>query len=368
MHLFSRFIEGIRQYDWILTSAVVLLMAIGLSAVYSIDLSRGGDVVLTPRQGLSMILGFACMWIFGGIHRTTYRRTAPYIFIFSFLLLAAVLIFGSTIRGTTGWFRLGGFSFQPVEFAKIALILFTAYLIERHARRFERLEFFLGTLLSTGLVMGLVLLQPDTGSALVLAGIWFGMFALTRTRRRYIFGIIGVGAIAAVLAWFFLLAPYQKDRILTFVHGGNLEADASYNLEQSIIAIGSGQVTGRGLGFGSQSQLHFLPEAQTDFIFAAIGEELGFLGAVILLGLFCVIIGRLLWLSTRASDDFEAYTLIGIAVLFGLHLAINVLGVLRLLPLTGIPLPFVSYGGSSLIMSCVVIGVAQSMARSRKRS
>lgn len=365
--MFSRLFHEIRQHDWILTCSVVLLMAIGLAAVYSIDLSRGGALVLTPRQAIAMGGGFVALWLFGSIHRTSYRRTAPYLYVAAVVLLLAVLIFGTTIRGTTGWFRFAGFSFQPVEFAKIALILFTAYLIHRHARRFERMEFFIGTILGAGLLMGLVLLQPDTGSALVLAGLWFGVFALTRTRRRYVIGVVGVGIVLSVISWFFLLAPYQKDRVIAFIHGGDVEADASYNLEQSIIAIGSGQLTGQGLGLGSQSQLHFLPEAQTDFIFAAIGEELGFIGAVTVIILFCTIIGRLLWLATQASDDFEAYTLIGIAVLFGLHLIINVGGVLRLLPLTGIPLPFVSYGGSSLVMSCFLIGVAQSMARSVKR-
>ncbi len=356
-----------RHHDWVLTGSVILLMAIGLSAVYSIDLSRGGELVLTIRQALAIGVGCIAIWVFGSIHRTSYRRTAPYVYIIAVILLFSVLLFGTTIRGTTGWFRLAGFSFQPVEFAKIALILFTAYLIYRHARRVEKIEFFLGTLLSAGLLVGLVLLQPDTGSALILAGIWFGVFALTRTRTRYIISVIGTSVLLAIAAWFFFLAPYQKDRVIAFVYGNSIEADASYNLEQSIIAIGSGRLTGQGLGLGSQSQLHFLPEAQTDFIFAAIGEELGFVGAAIVIALFSVIIGRLLWLATRVGDDFEAYTLIGIAVLFGLHLVINVGGVLRLLPLTGIPLPFVSYGGSSLVMSSFVVGIAQSMAGSAKR-
>ncbi len=367
MRTIARFFETFRHHDWVLTITTVLLTAIGLSAIYSIDLSRGGPLVLTPRQVVAASLGILLIFLFGSIHVSIYRRSAKLWYVVALILLAAVLIFGTTIRGTTGWFRVAGVSFQPVEFAKIALILFLAFLIHRHARQFDRIEFLLSTLLAMAILAGFVLLQPDTGSALILAAIWFGMFALTKTRPRYLLGVIFGGVALAGIAWLFVLAPYQKDRVWAFLQPGAETTNAGYNLEQSIIAIGSGQFTGRGLGSGSQSQLHFLPEAQTDFIFAAIGEELGFVGAFAVVILFVILIGRLFFIATKATDDFEAYVVIGIAILLFVHCFINIGGVLRLLPLTGVTLPFLSYGGSSLLMNFLLLGIAQSIASRRER-
>jgi rod shape determining protein RodA len=209
------------------------------------------------------------------------------------------------------------------------------------------------------------MLQPDLGSSLIIASIWMGIMILLGARRSYIIGIFLLGAIVSVFAWFFLLQTYQKERVLTFLNPERDPLGQGYNSTQAIIAIGSGKLFGRGLGFGSQSQLRFLPEAQTDFIFTVIGEELGLAGISALLFLFFLILYRLIRIVRRTNDDFVAVTVSGIAILFFVQFFVNVGANLGLLPITGVPLPFVSYGGSSLMMNLLLIGVAESMVEKR---
>ncbi len=357
-----------REYDWVLPGVIFLLTIIGLSGIYSIDLSRGGALTYFPKQVMAACIGLGVFFVAGHIHTTVYRSTAKLWYLGAIVLLVSVLFFGQTVRGTTGWFRIAGLSFQPVELAKVALILFLGFLITRHGRQFDRPQFVLGTGLSTLLMVGLILLQPDLGSAVIVSGIWFGMLCLTRTKKWYIAAIVFSGVFVFLIGWFFVFAPYQKDRILTFLHPAADASDAGYNLEQSIIAIGSGRWFGRGLGFGSQSQLHFLPEAQTDFIFAAIAEELGFVGVGVVLFLYTVLLIRLLLIALRSTDDFGAYVTSGIALFFFIELLINIGGVLRLLPLTGVTLPFLSYGGSSLIINFFLVGIAESISRNSQQA
>ena len=269
------------------------------------------------------------------------------------------------IRGTRGWFNFGGFSFQPVEAAKVGVILILAYIVYHFGRRYERPLFFFGSGIVTLLVIGLVMLQPDFGSSVIIGSIWFGIMLLIGARRSFLIGfILGVMALS-VVAWFFLLHPYQKERVLTFINPDRDPLGQGYNSTQAIIAIGAGKFTGRGLGFGSQSQLRFLPEAQTDFIFTVIGEELGMAGVIALLILYSTILYRLISIVQRANDDFIAVTVSGITILFFVQFFVNVGANIGILPITGVPLPFVSYGGSSIIVNLFLVGVAESMVEKR---
>ena len=207
-----------------------------------------------------------------------WRYLAKWWYLFSALLLFSVLFLGEVIRGTRGWFSVFGFSFQPVEMAKIGLILMLAYIVSRFGRRFDRPLFFFGTGIVTLVLIGLVMLQPDLGSAFLLGAIWFGMIWAVGARRLYMAGFVVLMVFLSIIAWFFFLQDYQKDRVANFINPGRDPLDSGYNIVQSTIAIGAGQLFGRGLGFGSQSQLRFLPEAQTDFVFSVIGEELGLAG------------------------------------------------------------------------------------------
>lgn len=354
-----------RSFDWPLFIATMLLCAVGMAAVYSIDLSRGVELIYLRKQLIAFGIGFVLLFLAAFTQYSFFRAHAKIFYGFCLLLLVAVLIFGRNIRGTTGWFNLGGFSFQPVELAKLGVIVILSYIISNFGRRFERPLFFFGTMVITGLAMGLVMLQPDFGSAVILGSIWFGLMLLVGARKKFIVGLLVAGVIGAIFAWFFLFQDYQKERVLTFIDPSRDALDSGYNITQAMIAIGSGQWWGRGLGFGSQSQLRFLPEAQTDFVFSAIGEELGFAGALFTVMLFVVVLWRLLVIVKRTDDDFAASIASGIAIVLFAQFTINVGANLGLLPITGVTLPFVSYGGSSLMINLLMIGVAESLVVKR---
>ncbi len=353
------------NFDWALFASVLSLITIGIAAIYSVDLSHGGELVNFKKQLLALGLGTILLFWAASRQVGFFRSYAKWMYFACLILLLSVIFFGTTIRGTRGWFAVAGFSFQPVEVAKWGVILMLAYVVSRFGRRFERPLFFFGTGFLTLLAIGLVMLQPDLGSSLVLGFIWFGEMLLVKARKLYIFSLLGAGLVFVVFSWVFLFAPYQKDRVLTFIDAGRDPLGAGYNTTQAAIAIGSGQVLGRGLGFGSQSQLRFLPEAQTDFVFSVIGEELGLAGASIVLLLFAIMLWRLLQIVRATDDDFSATAVSGVALVFFCQLIVNIGANLGLLPVTGITLPFVSYGGSSLMINLLMIGMVESMAKKK---
>ncbi|MFA6427116.1 MAG: rod shape-determining protein RodA [Candidatus Magasanikbacteria bacterium] len=353
-----------RKFDWVLFLTALVLSLVGLAAIYSVDLSRGEELNFSSSQIIALCLGIAICFVAFQFHISFYESTARFAYLASLILLISVLLFGVTVRGTTGWFRLFGFSFQPAEFAKVALVLFLAWRIERQGRRFEKWQFVVATFVMTLILVGLILLQPDLGSSSILLFTWFGLLLVVGTKRRYIIGIVVAALAVAAIGWVFLFKDYQKERVLTFINPERDPLGSGYNVTQSIIAIGAGQLRGRGLGFGSQSQLHFLPEAQTDFIFSVIGEELGFVGSAIVLTLFSILVWRIVRIAEHSRSDFCSYVVVGIAFVFFFQIVVNMGAALGLLPVTGVTLPFLSYGGSSLIMNFLLIGIAQSAARS----
>ncbi|MBI5728163.1 MAG: rod shape-determining protein RodA [Candidatus Magasanikbacteria bacterium] len=356
-----------RQFDWLLLIFVAILASVGLATIYSIDLSRGGSTYLST-QLVAIILGLVLIVAAGSVHVTVYQSLAKFFYVSALALLTAVLFFGQTVRGTKGWFRLAGFSFQPAEFAKVALILLLAYLVGRHGRRFDRPHFFIASGLLTFFIVLLIILQPDLGSAIVLLGVWSAIAAITAQKRWYLLLFLVGFLTVAGLGWFFFLREYQKDRLLAFIHPNDPTCAESicYNVRQSLIAIGAGQVSGRGLGFGSQSQLHFLPEAQTDFIFSVVAEELGLVGVSAVFILYGLIFWRLLRIVRLARDDFGAYTVFGIVAFLSIQSVLNLGAATGLLPVTGLTLPFLSAGGSSFVMNCLLIGIAESVGRSER--
>lgn len=350
-----------RSFDWPLFTAVILLVLMGMAAVYSVDLSRGSNLFFFKKQLLALSIGVVFLFVAATSQHTLWRYVAKWWYLFSLLLMAVVLIFGQTIRGTKGWFNLVGFSFQPVEMAKVGLILMIAYIISRFGRRFDKPLFFFGTGIVAFLLLGLTMMQPDLGSAVLLGAIWFGMVWAVGARRLYLVLLTVVIILLAVTGWFFFLKDYQKDRLANFIDPGRDPLGSGYNVTQSIIAVGAGKLFGRGLGFGSQSQLRFLPEAQTDFVFSVIGEELGLAGVVAMLVLFALVFWRLLLIIQKSDDDFVAATATGILILFFAQLITNLGANLGLLPITGVTLPFVSYGGSSLVINLLLVGILESM-------
>lgn len=354
-----------RSFDWVLFIATLFLSTLGLAAIYSVDLSRGEGLFYFKKQILSLLIGVIFCLGASVVRFTFYRSYAKHIYYITLAVLVTVLLAGTTIRGTRGWFIVGGMSIQPVEFAKISVILILAYVMYHFGRRYDRALFFFGTAAIAGLAAILVLFQPDLGSALIIGSLWFALMLLMGARKLFILGLLGALVLFSIFAWSFLLKPYQKDRIRIFINPERDPLVTGYNINQAIIAVGAGQFLGRGLGFGSQSQLRFLPEAQTDFVFSVIAEELGFAGVFLLVGLYAIIMLRIVRLASRASDEFVAVTLSGAAILFFIQFFINVGGNTGLLPLTGVPLPFVSYGGSSLIANLLLIGIAESMVEKK---
>ena len=357
--------EYLRRFDWMLFGASAFLAVFGLAVIYGTSLGAGeaaADLGLFWRQAGFVALGAALAITLPAFDYRLLSGSAKLLYALSAVLLAVVLFFGSTVRGTTGWLGLFGFGIQPVELVKLLLIVFLA----RHFSDYARGSRAWRTVILSGLAFAgvflLVLAQPDLGSALLLFAIWFAMLVMSGLSRRHILSLLALFAFVGVIAWSFFLAPYQKDRITSFLDPDYDPLGRGYNVSQSVIAVGSGGVFGKGLGYGSQSQLRFLPERQTDFIFSSAAEELGLVGVVLLLSLFGVLFYRCYVLAAGAPDGFTAFLVIGIAASLAAELIINIGGAIRLLPLTGVTLPFVSYGGSSLLVKFLMVGVLESVA------
>lgn len=350
-----------RNIDWPLAAGVLGAIILGSLAIISVDLSRG-SFYLTQHQLISLVLGLGAAAFLARLHPEVFRSSSRWWYFLGLGLLVAVLVVGQVVRGTKGWFELAGFSFQPVEFVKVAVVLVLARIIDRRGRSFRTALFFFGTALVVLAPAALVLKQPDLGSALVILGLWFWMVLFVGTRRTFLLFLVMATLAVGLTGWFVFLKPYQKERLISFVDPGRDPLGAGYNVQQAIIAVGSGNFLGRGFGYGSQNQLNFVPERQTDFVFSVIGEELGFLGVLALFACYTVVGWRLIARALRARDDFSLALLIGIFGLWLVQVVVNLGGTLGMLPVTGITLPFVSYGGSSLIMNLVLLGIAESVA------
>lgn len=351
-------------FDWWLAAAVFLLSLFGLAAIYSVGLGRPDSHLLDfKKQIIFLIVGLGLMILASRFSYTFYRAASRSFYTFCLLLLLGVLFFGTAIRGTKGWFVWGGMSFQPVELMKAGLILLLAFFASRRARSFSTLNFFAGSAFYAALAAILVILQPDFGSTLLLILVWFSLILISGTKKKYLIMLFFVLCSLFMVSWFFLFKDYQKERLLIFLNPERDPLGRGYNITQSIIAVGSGEFMGRGLGFGSQSQLRFLPETQTDFIFAVVAEEMGFVGASLIIALFALLFWRLIKLAQASRDDFVLFTSLGILAVFFWQFFINIGMNLGLLPIAGLTLPFMSAGGSSLLVNFLLIGIAQSLAR-----
>lgn len=349
--------------DWVLFFSVLTLLLLGLAAIYSVDLSRNaGDLLNVKKQTIALVIGLVIACIFALSNYKMFESYHVIIYSIGILLLIAVLFFGHTIRGSRGWFILGPVSFQPVEFVKLSVIISLSTYFSKRARRFFGWKEFLESLAIVLLPVGITLLQPDFGSACVLLGIWFVMTLFAGMPIKQFVVLFSSSLFLLLMGWFVFFADYQKARIMTFFDPTKDPLGQGYNVAQAIIAIGAGGLFGRGLGFGTQSQLKFLPESQTDFIFAVIAEELGFIGVTILLCAIGFFVWRIFRLARLSHDSFTSFILLGIVSVIFLQVFVNVGMNLGIFPVTGIGLPFVSYGGSSLVFFLSMIGIAESVA------
>jgi rod shape determining protein RodA len=352
----------LRSLDWLLNLAVFTLLLFGLAAIYSVALSQEGSGFLTiQKQLIAAAVGVVLYILIASFNYRQLRNYAILFYVVGVVLLVGVLFFGATIRGTTGWYELGFFNFQPVEFMKLAAAVALATYFSQRARK------TLGwrEVLESGAIIGvpfvLTVIQPDFGSAMLLLGMWGVLILFAGIRMSHLAVLISAGGVMSVIAWFFLLADYQKARLMTFVDPSLDPLGQGYNVRQAIIAVGAGGWFGRGLGFGSQSHLKFLPESQTDFIFAVVAEELGFIGVTLVIMAFGLLFYRIYTHTKRAKDDFSSFLLLAVGTILFLQFFVNVGMNLGLLPVTGLGLPLVSYGGSSLVMVFVLLGIVQSI-------
>ncbi len=347
--------------DLLLVAAVLALTGFGAVMVFSAGAvfaakTYGDWTYFLKREAIYAGAGLLAFLVSSRLDYSVYRKiTYPLLFL-AVALLAAVLKLGPAINGAVRWFRLGPLSFQPSELAKFALALYLAVLLVRKAEKVRDFSMgFLPPLLMTGVFLGLLLKQPDLGTAVIIGVTALGLLFVAGTRTSYI--LLSV-LIAAPVGWkvFITGESWRMKRLLAFLYPWQYRRDTGYQLYESLISVGSGGVWGQGLGQGHQ-KLFFLPEAHTDFILAVVGEELGLVGMLAVLATFAVLVWRGLRASIRARDPYGCYLAFGITCLFGLQTIVNMCVVLGLLPTKGLPLPFVSYGGTSLVMSLFMAGV-----------
>ncbi|HET7713934.1 MAG TPA: rod shape-determining protein RodA [Patescibacteria group bacterium] len=351
-----------RHFDWILLLATLALISLGILMISSTALGESRNYDLAVRQGLFAVAGITLFFIIARSDIEIWRSLAWVFYAASVVLLVAVFIYGLEVRGSLRWIDLGFFRLQPSELVKITTILVLAhFLSSRNMRSLKNI--FISALLAL-IPAILIFLQPDLGSALILGALWIGMMIPTEIPKKYFF-MGGALILVSLPVVYNLLQPYQKDRLLTFFNPGSDPLGVGYNVIQSTIAVGSGGLLGRGFGRGTQSHLNFLPEHHTDFIFATLAEELGLLGAALLLLLLGIVIWRLLFGALRLPR-FGGFVLIGLMVLIFFQAVVNIGMNIGLVPVTGITLPFVSYGGSSLMTLLAGLGLAQAALRRKK--
>jgi len=367
------------RLDWMLMLAVAGLLVVGTVLVWSAtvareDLTGGVPTAYLKKQLVNIAIGVVLgVMIIATDHRWV-RILAPLVYLGSVLGLVLVLLVGTTINGSRSWLMVGGMSFQPAEFAKLAVIIGMALLVAERTegswkQRDVRHLDVLGMLAIAGLPAALILLQPDLGTMLVLCATVFGVVAVSGAPRRWLVALsvtaVG-GALLAVRAG--VLADYQVDRFLAFTDPTLDPRGAGYNTEQARIAIGNGGVFGQGLFEGSQTRSGFVPEQHTDFIFTVAGEELGLLGSAVIIALLGVVLWRALTISAHADDLFGRLAAGGIACWFGFQAFQNIGMCLGIMPVTGVPLPLVSYGGSSMFAGLMAIGLLQNIHLRTERS
>ncbi len=352
----------LKRIDWILVLFILPIISAGLVTMKSFTpLDMTGDFF--GKQIIWVAISLAVFFLFSFIDFRFLKRTDVLVFLYVSVCIILFLLFviGYVSHGAKSWFNLGFFSFQPVDVMKLVLVLILAkYFSRRHVEIRDIKHIFIsGFYMIVPLV--LVLLQPDFGSAMIILFIWLGMVLVSGISKTHLFSVFISGVLLLAVFWFFVFAPYQKARIMTFINPLADIHGSGYNAFQSTVAVGSGEITGKGLGFGTQSRLKFLPQPQSDFIFASFAEEWGLIGSMLILFLYGVVIFRILYSATLGASNFEILFGMGIAIWFMSHILVNIGMNLGLMPVTGIPLPFMSYGGSHLMVEFAGLGILMSM-------
>lgn len=352
-----KFFKGV---DWILLLTTIFLSSLGLLMIYSSSISTDGvDLSFVLRQAVFLLVGVVLYLIITNIDYRFMAQAAFFLYLGTIGLLVLTLFFGQEIRGSVRWIDLNIITIQVSEIAKPILVLTLATYFSKYS--IKKLRNILASFIIMAIPVGLIFVQPDLGNASILTGIWVILIFFSGIRVFHIIVFSTLSVLIAPVLWNFLLG-YQKERVSSFLNPQNDPLGSGYNIVQSIIAVGSGGLTGRGFGRGPQSQLNFLPEQKTDFIFATTAEELGFLGVSLILGSFIIIIYRIYLVFSIATDSLGSLIPIGVVGILIMHLFINIGMNVGIFPVTGITLPFLSFGGSSIISFMISLGLVNSIA------
>lgn len=359
--MLSRFFGFIKTLDVTLISA---MLAISFSGLFTMSSFQGNDSYFW-KQGLWIVLSSSIFLVASLFEYRFLKQTRVVMMIYGVLLFVLSLLFilGHVSKGAESWFRVGGVAFQPSDLMKLALIIVLAKYFSRRHIEIANIRHIIVSAVYTLIPFLLVVLQPDFGSAMVLFFIWFGLVFVSGISIRHLVVVFTIGAVTFALAWNLAFKPYQKARIINFINPLQDLRGTGYNAYQSTIAVGSGGLLGKGVGFGTQSRLNFLPEYKTDFVFAAFAEEWGFVGSMLLLIFFFIIFYKLALYALVADSTFEALFTYGVLIWIFTHTVINIGMNIGIMPVTGIPLPFMSYGGSHLLAEFLALGMCSGMRR-----
>ncbi len=363
----------LRNFDYTLLITALLISVVGVVIITSAtQINPTGDqYYYTVRQSAYIVVGVFVMLGAISIDYHSILRMARPLYVLNLILLSAVFVpfLGRAAGGEAQrWLSLGIIDIQPAEFAKlIVIITLTKYLVD-HKDGINDIYDLIPPILHVAVPVGMIFLQPDLGTAMVFVALLFGIMFFAKVNIKYLVYLVGTGLLVGIPSMWLLLHDYQRERLLVFLNPSNIDPlGDGFHLWQSMVAIGSGGITGKGLFQGTQNKLEFLPEAHTDFVFSVIGEELGLIGAIAVIILFLVLIYRILKIAYVAKDLYGTVLCGGIATMFLFQMLINIGMTVSMMPVTGLPLPFISYGGSSYLMNMMAIGLVINVGMRRHK-
>ena len=355
-----------KEFDWLLFVLTILLSAIGIVIIYSATRTTGSDTNVIV-QSFACVTGVALMLFLTFFDYEQFANAVKYVYIFAVAMLVIVLVFGTAGDwGARSWIRFGSIGIQPAELSKVCFILTFSLHLSKVEDRINELKILLGLLLHVGALLALIMLQPDLGSALVFIFMFACMIFVARISYKYVIAVVGLGTVSLPFIYKFILSDYQRQRINVFFDPTIDPLGDGYNVIQSKIAVGSGQLWGRGYLQGTQNQMGYLPTKSTDFIFSVFSEEFGFVGAFIIVCLLFWVIYRCFKTARLSDNSYGKYICTGVGAMLLFHVFENVGMCIGLMPVTGIPLPFISYGGTSIVTNLTAIGLVMSVAYHNK--
>lgn len=356
------FLARLQKLDWVLIIAALVLIGFGLISLYTSAIA--GDFELFYKQLIFSAISIAALLSVSFLDNRIIRENPIILMFFYFvciILLIGVFFFAPEIRGIRSWYKIGTISFDPIEPMKLVIILILAkYFSRRHVELYDLKHIFISGLY-IALPAILIFFQPEFGSIAVLLSIWIGILLVSGIKVRHFILLSLAFVLIFGASWLFLLKDYQKNRVLSFVAPHSDTLGEGWSQNQAKISIGSGGLMGQGINNGTQTQYGFLPEANTDFIFASIAEKVGFAGILVLFGTFILLFWRILKIALNANSNFSRLFATGLAISIFVQMSINIGMNLGMLPVIGLPLPLVSYGGGNLLFTCIGIGILQNM-------